>query len=344
MHLTRSEKLRLGAFMLVGAVILVGTLIVLTGLKLWEKRDLYTVSFEENVAGLEVSGQVKYRGFRVGRVDAMRVSPKNPAAIEVTLSLVPGTQLYEGTTAVLEFNGITGLKIINLTPGDMRGKLLSPGSTLEPGSSLVGSLADRADMISLRVANVMANVEQWTRPENVAHVAKLIGTTESLLSTIDHLIVETEQPLVKVLNEVGKSGAAVRELSHETAVSMRELRGEFRRTLVAARHTLTETDRLLSSVPTADMQQGVKALTSMMVKLNKEISAEELGRMFSQLHQSLAGLTQLASSLDLTVRASREDLVMSIKHLRQASQDLRDFSRIIAQDPSVLLRGTEVSE
>ena len=45
--------------------------------------------------------------------------------------------------------------------------------------------------------------------------------------------------------------------------------------------------------------------------------------------------------LDLTVRASREDLVLSLKHVRQATQDLREFSRIIAQDPSVLLRGKD---
>ena len=48
--------------------------------------------------------------------------------------------------------------------------------------------------------------------------------------------------------------------------------------------------------------------------------------------------------IDLAVRASREDFTMSLKHVRQATEDLREFSRIIAQDPSVLLRGKEASE
>jgi hypothetical protein len=31
-------------------------------------------------------------------------------------------------------------------------------------------------------------------------------------------------------------------------------------------------------------------------------------------------------------------------HVRQATEDLREFSRIIAQDPSVLLRGKDTSQ
>ena len=44
------------------------------------------------------------------------------------------------------------------------------------------------------------------------------------------------------------------------------------------------------------------------------------------------------------VRASREDFTVSLNYMRQAAEDLREFSRIIAQDPSVLLRGQEVRE
>jgi hypothetical protein len=44
------------------------------------------------------------------------------------------------------------------------------------------------------------------------------------------------------------------------------------------------------------------------------------------------------------VRASRDDVGCSLEHVRQATEDLREFSRIIAQDPSAILRGKEVSE
>lgn len=344
MNLTRAEKVRLGAFILVGLLVLVGTIVVLTGMQVWERRDHYSVTFTENVAGLEVSGQVKYQGLRVGRVDSMKIDPDNPGAILVDLSLEPGTPLYEGTRAALEMNGMTGLKVVNLEAGDLRSERIQPGARLPAGPSLIGTLSERAEAISMRAERVLANLEEWTKPANITRLTRLMDTADALLKDVDHFLVETEQPLVKVLDEVGKSGAAFRGLAVESSRSMRELRGEVRRTLVAARGTLQQTDRLLGAVPTTDVTKTVKTASALMSTLNKQLSTDEMQRLFVELKEALANLTRLAQSMDLTVRASREDLVLSLQHARQATQDLRDFSRLIAQDPSVLLRGTEASE
>jgi ABC-type transporter Mla subunit MlaD len=61
MNLTKSEKVRLGAFLLSAAVLLFGSILILAGLKLWEDRDTYHISFHESVTGLEPSASVRYR-------------------------------------------------------------------------------------------------------------------------------------------------------------------------------------------------------------------------------------------------------------------------------------------
>ncbi len=344
MNLTRSEKIRLGAFVLVGSLLFVGSLLVLAGLKVWERRDTYWVSFDESISGLEPSAQVKYRGLRVGRVEALRIDPDNAASIQAELSLQAGTPLYEGTQAVLEMSGITGLKIINLTPGDPRGQLIEPGSRLPAGMSLVGRIGDRADAISERLERVVRNLERWTGPENASRVERLLDGTNRVVVDLDRFLVETKDPIVAALTEFEKSGAAFRALSGETAASIKALRGEVALTLQSVRGTLAQTERVLAAVDGDDLRATVRSARRAMSSLDRQLSGEELQTTFTDLREALANIATLAQEMDLTVRASREDLVLSLKYVRQASQDLREFSRIIAQDPSVLLRGTEISE
>ena len=344
MNLTRAEKIRLGAFVIVASALFVGSLLVLAGLKVWERRDRYFVSFAESVSGLEPSAQVKYRGLRVGRVESMQIDPDNPAAIRAELSLTAGTPLYEGTTAVLEMSGITGLKVVNLTPGDPRGERVAPGSELPPGTSLVGRIGDRADAISERLERVVHNLERWTSDQNANRVERLLDSSTRLIEDVDHFIVEAKDPLVAALGEFERSGAAFRELSAETTVSIKILRLELAATMRSAKATLDQTERVLAAVDSDDIRATVRSAQRAMSSLDRQLSSDELQHTFAQLRTALSNITALAEDVDLTVRASREDLVLSLKYVRQASQDLREFSRIIAQDPSVLLRGTEVSE
>ena len=344
MNLTRSEKIRLGAFVLASSVVFVASLLILAGLKVWERRDVYWVSFSESVSGLEPSAQVKYRGLRVGRVEAMEIDPDDPSAIRAELSLKAGTVLFEGTEAVLEMSGITGLKIINLTPGDPRSPHIEPGSELKAGMSLVGRIGDRADAISERLQRVVINLERWTGTQNASRVERLLDTGSQLMADVDELVVTTREPLRRALLEFEQSGAAFRKLSEETRTSMKVVRGELAGALRSVRNALDQSERLLAAVDSEDVKGAVASARRAMTILEGELSSGELRKTFRQLQTALVNITGLAEDMDLTVRASREDLVLSLKYVRQATQDLREFSRIIAQDPSVLLRGTEVAE
>ncbi|MCA9549030.1 MAG: MCE family protein [Myxococcales bacterium] len=344
MILTRAEKVRLGAFLMVGASVLFGSILVLAGLKLWERRDVYYVSFHESVTGLEASAAVRYQGLRVGRVEALGVDPEDPTAIRATLSLESGTVLFEGTKAVLDMSGLTGLKTVNLSPGNPQQPRLQEGATIPETPSLVGRIGDRAELISERIERVTANLMMWTGPENRQRVERFVDTTEKLLSDVDVLVVEAKDPLVAALEEVTRSGAALRETSGEVTLALRDVRGELRETLVAARSSLQEVQRILKAVDSQAVANTIKSADSALAALDARLNDAELQQTLDDLQVALTNVTKLVQNLDLTVRASREDLVLSLKYVRQASEDLREFSRIIAQDPSVLLRGTEVRE
>ncbi|MEQ8984957.1 MAG: MlaD family protein [Deltaproteobacteria bacterium] len=339
MNLTKAERFRLGVFVTVGVVLLGTAVVVLAGLLLVEVRAEYYVSFGESVSGLEPSAQVKYQGLRVGRVDSLKIDPDNPQNIRVTLTLDPDAVLHEGTHALLDMSGLTGIKTINLTPGDPERPIIPPGSQIPVQESLVGKIADRAEAISEKVDRVATNLARITSAANVQRFEEMIDNTTRLLVDVDTLDNETREPLAVALSEFGKYGKSIRNVSDEAAVTMRDLRSEVKTTLAAGRTTLDEVRRLLKAVDAKQVNQTVTAASNVMTTLDQKLNAEELGETLAALQLALANVVKLMQELDLTVRASREDLVLSLKHVRQATQDLREFSRIIAQDPSVLLRG-----
>ena len=344
MNLTRAEKVRLGTFVLVSVGLLVASTAILAGLRVFERRDAYTVAFAENVSGLERSAQVKYQGLRVGRVEAMRISPTDSGAIEVVLSLEEGTRLYEGTEAVLELSGITGLKIVNLVPGDPRRGVIAPGSRLSAGKSLIGRITGQAEVIAVKVESVANNLAEWTSDENRRRVESLIDSVNTLATHIDGLVVKTEPALVSTLEQMPASARAITALANESTATLKDLRGDVHRTLSEAEASLREVRRILGAADTKLVREALVSANAAMRSLDSTLSDARLGESIGALQNALASLTKLLGELDLAVRASREDFVLSLKHVRQATEDLREFSRIIAQDPSVLLRGRGVGD
>jgi len=344
MNLTRAEKIRLGVFVGTASSLLLGTVIVLAGLKAFESRDEYRVRFADNVGGLEVSAQVKYQGLRVGRVEAMHIAADEPSKIEVVLSVDKGTVLFDGTTASMESSGLTGLKNINLNPGDPRNKALPPGSMLPTAKSLFDRITGQAEAITMKVETIANQLATWTSEENRIRLEAILDNLAKLTASTDRLVTDVREPLAQALTEVAKSGSSVRATADATTKTLNEVREELRLTLEAGRGTLVETRRILTAIDNKQLTETLAAASSSMRSLDKRLSSAELGTTIDRIGRAMAKLASLMDDLELTVRAGREDVIMSLKHLRQATEDLREFSRIIAQDPSVLVRGSEARE
>mgnify|MGYP003564474005 CR=1 FL=1 len=111
---TKAQKIRLGVFMLLAFLLLVGTVGTLAGIQMWNPRDIYFVSYKESVSGLDIGSAVKMKGVRVGPVETIKVAP-DTESVRVELALDPGTPITVDNKAVGMSIGITGLKVIELT-------------------------------------------------------------------------------------------------------------------------------------------------------------------------------------------------------------------------------------
>ncbi|MGI6198515.1 MAG: MlaD family protein [Candidatus Cloacimonadaceae bacterium] len=201
--LSKAQKVRLGAFITVGSILLLAILIAIAGNRLMDRKDTYYISFENySVQGLQVGGAVNFRGIKVGSVEAIKIDPKNVNKVIVTIKIDRGTPIKEDATAILIFVGITGVKAVEISPGTNESALLKPKSFIKTGSSMIDDISDRALSITEKIDQIAANINQMTDEENRRNIAEILRQTSMLLSDTRENLGSTMVSLNKVANSV----------------------------------------------------------------------------------------------------------------------------------------------
>jgi len=339
--MTPAQKVRLGAFVATGIALFVSSIVFVLGLRLLEAQDVYTIHYQGNVSGLELGSAVRYQGLRVGTVSGMEVDADDPSAIEIEIALEPGTRLFEGTEAVLELSGITGLKSVNLVPGDPRRPRLEPGARIPPGSSFVQRISGDAEAIAEKVERLAENLGAFISPANARRVESVLTRLDRLLEQVNSAFSEFRTPIGSALAQAQSTGAALERTSNQLRTTLRAVEPEAVGALRSARGALDEAQKVLAAVPPEKVRDTLDKTNRIVTRIDRELAEVELESALQDLQTALVRLAELLDEVDLVVRGGRQDFMMSLKAIRETTEDLREFSRMIARDPSLLLRGTE---
>jgi len=111
---TKTHKIRVGLFVTITAALLAVVLVVFGGLRFWEHKAHYTILFDDTVMGLESGAQVYLNGIKIGRVDKIEVAPNDLRKVQVSITIAADAPIHSDTVAMLQYAGITGLKVIDL--------------------------------------------------------------------------------------------------------------------------------------------------------------------------------------------------------------------------------------
>lgn len=115
MKQTKLEFL-VGCFVLLG-IAAIAYLTIKLGTGAIVSGDTYALEARfDNASGLNVGGSVHVAGVPVGRVEGIRVDPKDYSAI-VTISVLSGLNLPTDSMASIKTTGLIGDKYISLSPG-----------------------------------------------------------------------------------------------------------------------------------------------------------------------------------------------------------------------------------
>lgn len=157
---SKAHKIRVGAFAAVTAALITLVVVVYGGMRFWEGHDAYTVDFDGSVYGLETGAHVYLNGMRVGKVASIGPSPDDLRRVRVGLSLREDTPVRADTRAMLQFAGITGLKVIDLRGGTLAAAQLAPGSMIPQGETVLDRLEQQAETLAKQSIQLMERANQ----------------------------------------------------------------------------------------------------------------------------------------------------------------------------------------
>jgi phospholipid/cholesterol/gamma-HCH transport system substrate-binding protein len=219
---SKAQSIRVGLFATATLVLVAVVLIVFGGVRVWEKDDRYRVVFEGSVMGLEPGAVVYLNGIRVGTVEDVAVHKTDLRKVDVAIAVDEGTPIRTDTQAMLQYAGITGLKVIDLRDGTAAAAPLPPGSEITAGVGLLDKLEARAQAIADQSSELMKRVRALT----------------------DNLV-EVTEPAKVAANNFAELSGSLRTMVDENRAGLRQSMATLESSLAAIRETATGARQLL---------------------------------------------------------------------------------------------------
>jgi phospholipid/cholesterol/gamma-HCH transport system substrate-binding protein len=334
---TKSQKVKLGIFLIATVVLFIVSLVLITGMEMWEDQDRYYIEFSESVSGLEIGAPVKLRGVGVGSVTDIKLDPKNVEIVKVFVSVEEGTPIKTDTKAFINMQGITGLKFIELAEGTAGAKRLPPGSRIEAGQTVLEQLTGRASDIGLKVEKVLNNVLYITRPENRRRVDSILASTDESMDNLNQLSEDTRLTLQEARKVVKEN----REPFNELMVSLNENSRRANTMMDEISATSAETRQTIQGMKLAETVAGVRETNTM---VQKRLETLDVGGTMKQVASALDTFRVLLTEVTETLSQNQDQFRATMYNLRMASESLKEFSRSLESKPSRLIFDEEQRE
>jgi phospholipid/cholesterol/gamma-HCH transport system substrate-binding protein len=301
------------ASVLVAAVMLSGRTVA---------SDDYVVVFD-NVADVKFGTQVRFEGYPVGQVEAIEpLTEADKTRFRLMVSVERGWRIPADSVARIGSSSFLGAKTVDIQQG-------KASEALAPGDRIIG--APSVDVFAA-FSDVAAEVADIARNDLRGLLTRITNLVESA-----NALVETD--FKAVLGSVG--GAAANLEQRVPAIT-----GE----LLLFTKQLNETAARMQRLLSAENVEGVGQVIRNVEETSRrfvELTAEVQGTL-EQFDAILADVGRIVESnegkLDATVEDARYTLqaiarnIDSINHnLNGAARNMNEFSRLIRQNPGLLL-------
>ena len=317
---TRAQKIRLGIFFIIGSIALVVLIAVFTSQRLFQKKDIYYIAYEGiSVSGLDVGSAVKYLGIKVGSIENIQIDPTDVNRIIVEVALEPGTPIKKDARAAIASVGITGLKMVEIRGSSNEAALLTPGKYIKPGTSITQQITGKAEVIAEKLESLLNNLHAFAQPENLQKITIMSEKAATAFDQMGSLLDE---------NRIGIA---------QTVVSMRQISTRLDTTSQILLNAAGNFDAILQSDTLVEILSNTRDISLKLRQANLLNLIKELGEV---IHRT----NRLLIQIDHDLERGSLDFSTSMKLLKNTLQNLNETSRLIQDDPSVLIRGTKYKD
>jgi phospholipid/cholesterol/gamma-HCH transport system substrate-binding protein len=289
-----------GAFVLL--IALVGALFVYWYSDSREHRvyKRYEIYFDGSVSGLERGAAVRYLGVGVGRVQQMRIDPRDAGRVQVLVDMDSATPISDRTLAELQLQGVTGLLYIDLQQIRQGVKL----PEVVPGIDypVIRSSRSRFDVFLARLPDVLASA------------GELVDRASRALSD------DNIAAITRSLNNIDRASAGLPQTLRDVNTLISELRGASADLAASAKGARQIVDQAGPEV-VASLQR-VHVVTDNLAK-----TSDEIEKLVNDNRQDLRSFT----------RDGLPELERLLREGRGAAEEIRELSSSLKENPSQLL-------
>src|SRR5574344_1076817 len=180
---TRINFFRIGLFVSVISFLLILAIFWLGKYGLEDKKyDTYYIYFDESISGLNIGSPIKYKGFDVGLVKYIKISPHNSEKIEVEIQIQKGTPIKDDNYAILGNLGITGLKYVELKGGSSEAKPLEENKyglkIINSKKSALSNLVDSTEDITKELTFLLHSFRDVLNEDNLKNFSILLENSQ----------------------------------------------------------------------------------------------------------------------------------------------------------------------
>ncbi|HTG30028.1 MAG TPA: MlaD family protein [Methylomirabilota bacterium] len=313
---TRREQALVGLFVIVATAVLIATVFGITGAFGRTAKSFH--AFFPFAGGLEVGSTVRYAGGpKVGRIEKLRINPQNPSNIEITLAVQSDLPVKTDSHVRIMSMSPLGDNHLEIVPGSPQAELAKDGATLPADRYLdLNAITERINDLAPEAQQLLhtLNDRATELKVTIARVNDLLndGNRSNLSGTLAqaHQMLAENRPAIKAT--IGHLNASSEKLG--------PLLEDLRKTSAEAGKTLDHVDGLIGE-NRADVRQAVL-----------------------DLRKSLTNVTDLTGRIDQTLDVNSENIDEMLGNFRDASENLKEFTKTIRNKPYTLLRASSPRE
>ena len=305
METTRSERIKIGAFMLLCGVMICVFLGYVLSRFLNKEFDNYYTVFSESVIGLYKDAQVKLNGIDVGNVTGIEIDSSNLNQVVVRFRVNKGTPIKIGTRAGMTHGiSLTGEKQIVLSGGRFDEPDVQEGGFVPAEKTAFDEMANKATDIIGHIDSLLTNINKIFSSENADNISSAIKNFEGASRNLNNMTQNLNKPINNISN---------------AAASMKNVLAEIEEAKIAAK--------------TSENMDLVK----------EKIAAIDTKSMNENITQTLESINQLSKRLDQMVYKNQDQVGDAVVELNAVLENLEEFSQKIKNNPSVLIHAENKS-
>ncbi|WP_072680264.1 MlaD family protein [Arcobacter sp. LA11] len=206
-------------YTVVGLFVLVFTIAMVLFILWLARYDIEEINAKEyrlysktSIGGLNKNSIIEYKGLDIGIVEKIQINPKNLEEIEIILKITKPEVIKTDSFAIIQSQGVTGNKIIEIDGGTSDSKLLEVKkdsyAVIPLKKSFIDKITSSAGNISEQIETVLKRFENLLNEKNLNNIDAILTNTNNSTRDFDEMVLKVNKlidtSLIKTLDNVNK--------------------------------------------------------------------------------------------------------------------------------------------